>query len=605
MKKVIIISVSYTLFCLVVCVLYSALNKSLPLLLPSFVNGFILRRGILYFIDFMPALIASSFLIGCSIIFSASAQKAQVQFSSTIIKLFESVMVYSILCIFLIMVCREVIKPVFVSSQNRAQEAPRLLAEYLNLSKEYRDAGNIQQAHDYAEYAMHLDPSNKDAILIEEQTEAQLNIVTRAQTDEKDYTVSFFQGGELINETVSSLLNKARAAYENEKWFEAHYYAQMAVSIGTDRDTNIKEARELASFAWNKLEKPVVPKESEEQIFYRDKRNAYEALIAEDDIEAYFQFVELNRENEQDSDVKMFLDIARKRIAQQVFYIDETNNLIRFESCVNVYFAVKHRDGSKDVVYIQGITPVKSTGGMIQYLRGLNVVSFDKAGKFVRSLYVPYAKLVAKPVSIFSREERINYGIYDDFKYVPYIMLESIDREGRGGINLPVYKTDSYLASNFMLEERNYIVLGMSLDDFNLMCEASVGADNMNLTSLLKMSSKAKNFGFANEAYGASFLRRSSYPMFLLDILIFLACIAWNYRLKDGQVFKFKWIVVFPLTSAIMYFLIECTVGILGLINYLFISIMGPYAIVSAGVCGVIIFVLLSIVFLTRVTSVS
>ncbi len=56
--------------------------------------------------------------------------------------------------------------------------------------------------------------------------------------------------------SVSELLQKAREATQAEDWFNAHYWATIAVASCSGTDVNMSEAASLASNAWNELHNP-------------------------------------------------------------------------------------------------------------------------------------------------------------------------------------------------------------------------------------------------------------------------------------------------------------------------------------------------------------
>ena len=87
----------------------------------------------------------------------------------------------------------------------------------------------------------------------------------------------------------------------------------------------------------------------------------------------------------------------------------------------------------------------------------------------------------------------------------------------------------------------------------------------------------------------------------LLIIFIFVASIAWNYRLAAGAIFKFKWVFILPVLNIVFYFLermIEYTIKVL---NLVFIAMAGTRMAIFAGIgVYVVLLLVVSVAFLAR-----
>lgn len=603
MKKTSIIVLVYAVLAFAVCLLISNLMKNIPVLLPGEEKVYVLSRGFLFFCKFLPSLVFSSFLIGCAIAYGKNAEKAKIKYSPLIMLHFRRTMIASIIIVLIVSLITEVFVPFIEQRQAKARIKPVLFTEFMTLSHEYYDKGDMGLAFEYSYNALLLNPKDKDALFINEHSGAELNSLKMVLDRPEEPKFVFTPVKETKGETITSLLKKAREAAEKENWFDAHYYAYLAVEVGTEKDINFADANRLASEAWNHLFDPTVIKETDEQILFRKKREAYKTLIRGDNIEAYYQFLEIAAFSDvsaRDPDVAKFLEIAKERVENQCFFVEEVENLRKFEAYNNVYFAIPHDDGSKDVVYIRGITPVKNSGRTIQYLRGFTLFSYSKEGRFERSIFVPYAKMLSEKASMFDESAKLSFGIKDEFKNVPYLMLESIAKNDRGGRISPVYEYDADYAKNTEPFLSNYFVLGLPMKDFNLLCDATAGSVKMNLISLVKFLPKTRDYGFSYEVYNSDFIHRVTYPLIMLICCIFMACMAWNYRLKDAQLFKFKWIFIMPAITLILYFVIECGLYACRMLNYALVVMLGAGAVYVSVSILVLIFVIVCFDFVSR-----
>ena len=603
MRKTVIIIAIYSVLAFAVCFLASYLMKNLPILLVGEELSYITTRGFLFFCKFLPALVFTSFLIGCAISYGNDAEKAQIKYSPLIMTHFRKTMLASIGIVFAIALITEVFVPILEQKQARSRLKPVLFSEFMNLSREYYDKGNMNLAFEYSYNALLLNPKDSEAIYINDHAGAELNSLKMILDRPEEPKYVFTPVKETKGETINSLLEKAKSAVEKENWFDAHYYAYLAIEVGSEKDINLEEANRLASEAWNHLFDPTIIKETDEQILFRKKREAYRTFIRGDNIEAYYQFLEIAAFSDvaaRDPDVVKFLALASQRLEDQCFFIEEVENLRRFESYNNVYFAISHDDGSRDVVYIRGITPVKNSGRMIQYLRGFTLYTYSKDGRFLRSLFVPYAKMLTQKVETFDEESKLRFGIKDSFKSVPYLMMESISKNDRGGRIAPVYEYDADYTKQNEPYLSNYFVLGLPQSDFNLLCDATGGARNMSLVSLMRFLPRSRDYGYSYEVYDSSFVYRITYPLIILICCIFMACMAWNYRLKEAQLFKFKWIFLMPILTLVLYFVLEFTLYIYKMLDYALVIMLGAGAIYVSVALLVLILFIFCFIFVSR-----
>lgn len=604
MRRTGLIVLIYAVFALGVCLLVSHLMKQIPVLLPGEETSYVFIRGFLFFCKILPSLVFSAFLIGCAISYGKNSERAKIKYSPLIMEHFRKTMISSIIIVLVVSLITEVFVPYFEIHQSRAKIKPVLFSEFMNLSREYYEKGNMNLAFEYSYNALLLNPKDKEALDIKEHSEAELNSLKLILDRPVDLPkMVFTPAKETKGETITTLLTKAKEAMEKEKWFDAHYYAYLAVEVGTKKDINFEEANRIASEAWNHLFDPTVIKESDEQVLFRKKLEAYKTFIRGDNIEAYYQFLEIASVSDvaaRDPDVAKFLPIVSQRVEDQCFFIEEVEDLRRFESYNDVYFAISHDDGTRDVVYIRGITPVKNSGRLIQYLRGLSLFTYSADGHFMRSVYVPYAKMLAEKTSIFDDAEKARFGIKDSYKTVPYLMLESISRTDRSGRISPVYEYDVDYVKEHVPYLNNYFVFGMPLSDFNLLCDATVGSENMNLIALMRFMSKSREYGYSYEIFTSDFLYRATYPLIILICCIFMACMAWNYRLKEAQLFKFKWIFLMPVLTTISYFVLEFTLYIYKMLNYALVIMLGAGAVYVSIALLVLVLFIVCFIFVSR-----
>ena len=601
MKKVFLALFAYVMIALLICMGISALAVEVPIVLDSQRGSFIFFRGIDYFLRALPALFASAFLMLLSIYFGQHTGSARERFSPAIFRHFKMVLLTSLGMIFILAMSTEIFLPAIHSRQKLAESAPRLLNEYLISGRYCFVIKNYYLAHEFGRQALRLSPGSQEAQKLMDDSERSLHSMRARPQGNQEKNVDGSKWRELQNESVTSLLKKSQKAFEEERWFDAHYYAQLAVAAGNGNDVNLLDARRMAAEAWNRLKDSAPIADADARALFEKKRKAYFYLMNEDNLEAYYEFLELYNAGGifVDPDVKNYLEIAKERLAREAFFIDETLQLQLFESAQNVHFTITHYDGARDVVFIKGITMVSNSGRMIQYLRDFSMHSYDKEGHFVRSLKTPYAKMVAESVSVFDGATAAQYDIRESYRSVPYVILQSVARESTRLKNGPTYVYSPEIPMDERIEETS-LLLAMPFSDFNLACDAVVGPDDMNLLSLMKMVGRAKDFGYSAEVFQAVLIRRLTYPLLLLILMLVFASYAWNYRLRNHQVFKFIWIISFPVCTLVLYLVMEICMYVSELLCYALVGFSSRYFVVLALLIYAILFVIASIFFLAR-----
>lgn len=598
MKRVLQILFGYILFCFCVCLAAGFFTGALPELLEKSVRMYRLYAGLRLFCRILPAVAVTGFIIGSAVSFGRSPEGSVMRFSPAMFERYRHVIVMGLVCSFVLTCAAEIGTPFLGSKQQQLEQLPKLVREYVRIGTNAYASGDSGSAYQYAQLAVKIDPKSGEALQLAAKAESAVKSFRKNQKSAILPEIS--RGVSEEGYTVSELRQRAEAAYAKGNWFDAHYYAETGISVASPKDTNVELLKQTAAAAWNKLSLAETPAETEEERVYKRKLDGYKLLMDGDNLKAYYVFRTLSMQSHAlsiDPDVVRYLGLAGARLAAESFFIDETFNMQEFETAGNVYFTIRRADGSTDIVYIKGITSMKGTDGMVQYLRGLSVFSLDKNGAYARSMYVQYAKLLEVPVSDFDDGTRIALGIDGRTEYVPYVLLRSVDRDTDGIVNKPQYR----YADAGEEDEKGQLVLPIPYDDFELLAEASKGAELMSIPALFHFAGKAVQYGYSEEVFGQVMLNRILYPLFILVIIVCSASFAWNYRIGEKLMFKTVWTAAFPLFSVLAYIVFEALLWLYKLFNYVFLGAAGRQYALLVG-CGVYIAILIiaSIVFLAR-----
>ena len=597
MKRVLQILIGYLLFCVCACMAFRFFTPSLPLLIAKTEMLYRFYSGIELFCRILPALSVTGFVIGYAVSFGRNPDGSTRRFSQAMFRRYHSVVVTSLVLSLVLTAASEIGTPILSAKKRQLERMPLLVQEYVRVGRQVEQSGKGALAYRYAELALKIDPASPDALSLSRDTE----IASREAHNTARKAVSNTANVPVSEEgyTVRELRARAEKAYAEKKYFDAHYWAQSAVSITTPRDTNYAEVQRIAADAWNALFAANLPDTTDAQKIYARKLSGYTALSEGDNLKAYYIFRTLSlesRENANDPDIVRYLAIAYARLDAEYFFIDEIIDAKEFETAGDVYFSLKKDDGTTSIVYIKGITPVKGSGGIVQYLRALSIFSIDANGAYTESLYVPYAKMRQVSSADFDAESKRSLGIPDGARFVPYVLLRSVDRDIEGVTEGPRYRS----AVSGKKGGGDQIVLPLSYEDFLLLTEVSRGAEYMNMISLFRFVGKGAHFGYSDEVFGQVLLNRILYPLFILILFIWFAAFAWNYRIGETVLFKTSWISAFPFFSVLAHVLYRALGWLFKIINYVFIGIAGAYCLPLGSLVYAVILIIVSLVFLAR-----
>ncbi len=527
----------------IACVVW-AFTRALDVdLLSPFVFAYRFRSAFIVFIGLLPTLIISGFLMGYSISFRIVAGEAIGRWSDVLLTVLKRAYVLMLACLAFYIVFAEGLSPVFASRQKQAVVLTKDFKEYMRAARRFVDDSQPALAVVPARAALQVWPGNKEALYLLDQ----IGFKNAEETDgargkRRDRTAS---EEAVIREasglTVLDALDKAIAADKKADFFNAHYYASLAARLAPTTDPNHDVAVRLAAQAWNRVSEGQdrITSRAEADV-YEIKKDGYKAIGNQDYLRAYYIFLGL-REAERaandrigDPDVERFLEISRKGVLESFFFIDETASIKIFESARDVFFVLRHPDGSADAVFASGITYTSHSGTDMAYLRGFEFASFDRDLGLKYQITVPYAKMVAS-TSGASGAAR------------PEVLLRSVDRNREGVDVVP-----SVIAGSVPESERNILLLSMDYRDFSLLVEANRGPDSMSVIDLWNFVPKADSYGFSRKVFTLELIRRLVDPFLLLILSVCALILGWQFRLGKTVMFKFWWIFtvpVFPVLS--------------------------------------------------------
>ena len=566
---------------LVICMIFAAFADFSAELPKNSVNALKILTGFEYFINYLPAIMMTGFVVSCSVYFGQNSEGSTSRFSAAMFARFKTIMVAVIVIAFVLTLGAEVFGVLIGQQKNRIVNRPKLVSEYIKVGRTLYEKGYYERAMGYADAALKLSPKSEEASRLLDDAEVASN-----QRRDSNIRIKLYESVENAEKVDHVVIDpnqiaevyeyylKAQDYFDKKEWFNAHYYAYVGMNLASPKDPNLEELRRIATAAWNNLSEYHNLAKTDEQLAFGKKYEGYLALLEKDDLRAYYIFNELynsSREFQSDPDVIFYRAIAENRINEKCFFIDETLELESFEDANDIYFAYKYLDGSQDIIYFKGVTTVQGTGKSIQYLRGLFISSVDKDGNLFRTMSVPYAKVLPVSVETFAPTTRLLMGLDDKVRFVPYIMLRSVERDGPAGEYLPEYTYYQEMEETYP----EHLMFSIPYDDFIMLENSMRNPSIIPLYTLFMLLSRTVKYGFSADVFGAVCLNRIFYPFWMIIIFIMLATFAWNNRTNVDQYFKFWWVFVFPVFMLIADVFYKASMFVFKLMNYAILASTG------------------------------
>lgn len=568
MKRIIISFICHCLFIFIGLFLYVNYVHTVPELIPGQELTYKLLNALSLFFDWLPASLCASFIVSYASVFGKSGKHIMIKYSPYIMSQFKYVSIFAIIGTTLVVCSQEVGSPLVKQKIRRMEEAPALFKEYLQAAKDYENQGNLVIAIQYATAAERLDPKSQEAGRLKSDLEVRIEGSGHGEALNMAIMTQENLSSTLPERNITSyeLLQRAQEAFANKNWIDAHYYSVVAQNIAEPGSANESDAKLMASDAWNMLEEPTRFENSAVEEQYHLKKRAYSLLMAGDVVEAYYSFSDLMQRYPDDEDVARYYAAAALEMESQYFFFDEIPISYGLEDRRDIAFRLQHQDGSESVVFIRGLSSVGSTGGLVQYARGLSIYDFSKNGQFKQSLYVPYAKILSQTISSLDERTKQSLAFTDLDKEkgtVPIIMLESVDRVHPDSRSEPIYT----FAEGAAQATQQILTLPMDYRDFLLLKNTSHNPEEMMLLDVIAMAQKAPYYGYSQEVYSQDASSRMADPFLFIALFIFTASTGWNYRIMSGK-FQFSWLLTPLLMTVGIFVLLEVGKYSQKLLNY-------------------------------------
>jgi hypothetical protein len=225
-------------------------------------------------------------------------------------------------------------------------------AEKTSAASDYRDASEAASRY------LEIDPGDKEIARLQTDYEAQY-VAARAVERARAGEVAAAPGGQpaidTSGDTPVELLRKAEKYYAAGDYFSAHYYASLA-QRGAEvklKAAAIVLAAERQISPQTSLSDKATPAEIEAVKRAQVKREAYALYEVGDWVAAYYRFGELSELYPDDRDVANYHELARKKVLESAFPIDEAREALRLPGVEGIVFTIDRGAEGLEVVSIR------------------------------------------------------------------------------------------------------------------------------------------------------------------------------------------------------------------------------------------------------------
>jgi hypothetical protein len=352
-------------------------------------------------------------------------------------------------------------------------------------------------------------------------------------------------------------LSLARSALGEERYYDAHWLASLALQLAREGSMEAQEALRTASLAWNAVSslEPGI-RETYSYNLYHLKRQGYEAMIAQEWIRAYYIFRELSQQIPNDPDVAKFFAMSQEGAAGVAFFIDELEGNIG-QNLTNPVFSLPLAPSA--LTLGSGVSDGAAFGGRLalraesllsypdySYAIGLDLIAFDGNNAPLYQAQARYAKLL--PMTVQGKNRLV-------------ILLRALDRydetvrwepawEGPGRPELG----DAQIA------------LDATYEHFLRLSKTRRRVDSLFWGDLLAMAGDSESYGYIPQVFQAEIIRRIAQPAALLPLAILAIIIGWRFRAATRPAFLgLPMLAIIPLVFNAAAQIIYGFFGVLGL----------------------------------------
>lgn len=569
------------------CILYVFLFED-PAVLPHFALQWKLAESGLLFIRLMPSLLVSAVLIGYAIIFGTSGHNTVPRYSGVLLRYLRDVFIILSFCITAYIVLMEIIAPALLRYRYYSELKTQDYYDFVKEADISLKNNLFEDAYKKSEAALGIWKESEEAAHILDK----VRVLVEAQSAARDEDTVHGTGYDnLITEnlTPQGALYISRRYMEVFDFYTAHFYAMRAYKLSPENGPYREEALRLAALSWNRIEQGFADLAADIDVrLYQAKKAGYEMMLQENYIKAYYQFlvaqkiIEDVHSSKRDPDIDRFIEITKKKMLEEVFFIEELESLSVFESFKYIHFTVPaFNEVPAAKIAVEGISFISSKGIQEVYGRNCEITQYDNDGGIQFKCRVPFVKFI--PI------------VHRNGQPMLRLQLQAVDKSNEGLVIRPVV-----LEGSLPAEQLTVKLLPFSYSTLELIIAACEGEKTMTLPQLYTFRKSGALYGFPAQIYHREIVARISDTLLILIISVYMLVIAWGFRTPQHQRFRTRWIFSFPIFFAGIVFFVETVRYCSRLLIALLTDTVYTYSTLLIFIIYIILFIGLSFLFFAQ-----
>lgn len=485
-------------------------------------------RGISTYIDMFPAIFMSSLVLPFALkIYTKTAEK---RFS---VMFFESLKLNLLCCVAGTVVYTLlflIAGPVLRNYQMKIQDESRLYHVSRDKASAFASEEKWIEALGFIIICKKIWPENQSLDVMYEKIIAGVEKLRYGHKPLTKNNTGLSQGGAPLN--VNDALLLAGKALNEERYYDAHWFANIAERLARTGSTEAAQAMRTASLAWNAISR-LEPVHDEKILFpiYKRKRDGYEALLSGELLRAYYIFNSLIKEAPADPDIKKYLALSEQELRSIAFFLDEMNKLSNGNVKDGMVFSVPGGDNTARVVIrIDALTMFEDAA----FGRGLEAIGFSEFNEPVFRVYSEVVKIL--PIMI-------------NGEWLTILLLRAVDREDPDIKLEPVWTAGN---------EGARILLNIPFEELTLAADARQSMSGFFLRDLWTAADTLGRDGYVAQVFSAQIIRILAEPFFFLALSVFVLTIGWKYRAKFRARYSlYPMMIVLPLVFYLLCVLLR------------------------------------------------
>jgi hypothetical protein len=472
---------------------YAYISFSVSLFLPALRWEYALKRGFIFFMDYLIPVHAAAIAVAASLAAGSQAPRAAGGPAQPFNRVISSTVATFLVLAAGYTVLYEGVYPDVHRRLSDMRYQSSLAREFLNQAKAGEQSGDYKSALNAVDRYLGINPQDKKA------RERLLVLADKAAHQRKGEPAPVVAGlAESETLDAQGLMEKAQFYFTQKDWMSAHYYAQSAVAL----DPRRIDAQRLAAQASDEM--GGVSALNDERMagdLFQQKKAAYQMLVSGNALGAYYAFSVLADQNKNDSEITRYLAEAKSKVAETTFFLDEAQKVGALPGVQKILFLDHGEAGATEAVSIGKMVELPAGDA---YFYDIEAIRYAANGSVQWHFTAPYGRRDGSA-----------------------ILMHCIDRNDARNQYLPLY-----LQGTRPAVDRSVLALRPGLAELRALSTRQDALADTGLAELWRMRGELGAFGMSRQGLNVEMTMRLLMPFAFLIVSLFSVAMGWAFRMR-------------------------------------------------------------------------